>query len=571
MAEQQVLTNVELTSMVFQFLKEITLKDTGIHITFDNITKTNIEWTSQFAQLATVNRAFFEASITVLWERMESVTPFLAYVLPANRGEDRKPLLPLTYQGNTLGIEEWKRFSIYSSRTKTLGLLSQSSPAISSGWLSCIQNSKDRPSTLFPSLKRVFMGSNDAASAYIVGGACSGLEYISIMLHADGTTPQEDVLDAAKALTFSLSQNSSTLNQIRLLSPVSESIIHNISMTQALGRLHVTVGRDMELCDLGRLAGLPRLRSLRIQQSEALADLRVADEFPDSVDIHPIISAAPNFDSLVTLRVVGDGTTQFLVASWLRPRNLKKLKLQLCTDGLNTQMVLVPLVIAMYLQGNQGLETLKAYCSSSYSSVRRQALTPFRNDARFKQTDFLLETLSKLPSLNHLEISNIPFLSTDIVPRILATILGHRKLRQLLLHPANFTDLDTDKIVLPPLKTLQDLCDQNPSLTAIEMPIQLDQGCPDLPISFLSHHPLEALTLHSHSTMQFDQRTMEDKFKLGQYLERLFPSVRVTCPPTARPEGVQFWEFIDQYISHSRATRAHTLHHSTSSQSPTAP
>ena len=46
------------------------------------------QWTTPFAQLATVNKAFFHGSVEVLWERLGSASPLFGYVLPADRGTD---------------------------------------------------------------------------------------------------------------------------------------------------------------------------------------------------------------------------------------------------------------------------------------------------------------------------------------------------------------------------------------------------------------------------------------------------------------------------------------------------
>jgi hypothetical protein len=46
---------------------------------------------------------------------------------------------------------------------------------------------------------------------------------------------------------------------------------------------------------------------------------------------------------------------------------------------------------------------------------------------------------------------------------------------------------------------------------------------------------------------------------MAQYVERLFPNVAVLHPRGGDEGEDKFWGFVNRYISHSRATRAHAL------------
>ena len=82
-----VLNNAELTSMIFQWLKELTPGGPEHGEEKLPLIPTS-QWTATFAHLATVNKAFFYGSVDVLWERLGSALPLFGYVLPADRRRD---------------------------------------------------------------------------------------------------------------------------------------------------------------------------------------------------------------------------------------------------------------------------------------------------------------------------------------------------------------------------------------------------------------------------------------------------------------------------------------------------
>jgi hypothetical protein len=131
-------------------------------------------------------------------------------------------------------------------------------------------------------------------------------------------------------------------------------------------------------------------------------------------------------ESLKTPKVTGNGTTQFLVATSLHPKNLRKLNMEIHIDPLNTQLVLIPLALSVYSQRNKALDVLKVICSNpSEIDASSAALAPFRNDPQYNRFDTLLDGLSKLPVLDTLEIGGIPFLSVDLSGRIMSVLRGH--------------------------------------------------------------------------------------------------------------------------------------------------
>lgn len=137
------------------------------------------QWTAPFAQLATVNKAFFHGSVEVLWERLGSASPLFGYVLPADRGTDgRLQSIPVrgasytmldrhrdacwqSYNQHELTAEHWSRFKLYAAKVKVLVLGTGAAPAMPHGWLYQLTDSQDQPPTLFPCLQRLVLSSAD--------------------------------------------------------------------------------------------------------------------------------------------------------------------------------------------------------------------------------------------------------------------------------------------------------------------------------------------------------------------------------------------------------------------------
>lgn len=123
--------------------------------------------------------------------------------------------------------------------------------------------------------------------------------------------------------------------------------------------------------------------------------------------------------------------------------------------------------------------------------------------------------------------------------------------------PVPITSLKTDEVLLPRLLELKRISKENPELTWLEIHINLDQAAPVLPGDFPSHTALKTLRLRTRT--EFEEFTTEDKFKLGRYLERLFPNATVLCSARSGSPEWDFWNFVNQLLSFSRASRAHAI------------
>lgn len=450
----------------------------------------------------------------------------------------------------------WSRFKIYAPKTKSLTLTEATH--INPGWMACILNSTDRPAILFPSLNRLVLTVMDNFSLFVACNSASTLRFIEV--NFDSKSSASERSDSANALTFALSQNAKVLTHVRLVSPVEYSILGNISFIPSLQTLHITIPGSVAVADLGlgRLARLPNLETLHIEQTQSSSEDQTGAAFPESVDVEHVISQNCKLKHLRELKVKASGTTHFLLASSLRPRNLFLLNMEITVDSLNTQMVLVPLVVAIYAHMNPTLNFLTVSCSKpSKARAGRDALRPFRGDPQYSPLDPFYDGLANLPLLAHLDITGIPFLDVGVASKLIEDFRGHPELKHLAVAPVPMTNLNIDRPTLLPLSELMKISLENPHLTWLKIPVDLNKPVPTLSDDFPSHFSLKALEIHSR--VDYEEFTTEDKFKLGRYLERLFPNATMRCMARSGSSEWEFWSFIDQLLSFSRASCAHAI------------
>ncbi|TEB32948.1 hypothetical protein FA13DRAFT_233494 [Coprinellus micaceus] len=248
------------------------------------------------------------------------------------------------------------------------------------GWLPYTLGSSGRPSTLFPSLKRIFLSTPTALALYVANNSAHSVKFMEMAL--SGKTAME-IRENGRALTSGLHQDARALTNLRITNPLGGEILRNIAQITSLESLQICVSSksSVEALHLDRLGQLAFLRRLCIKQNLDPKDREIAATSPnkpfDARRIEPLSFKVPR---LQELRVVANGTAQFCIATALVPENLEILTLSIPPDALNTQMVLIPNVMAMYAKGNPSLAsfTVEAIHKGQDVRVVPEALEPFR-------------------------------------------------------------------------------------------------------------------------------------------------------------------------------------------------
>ncbi|RXW11765.1 hypothetical protein EST38_g14090 [Candolleomyces aberdarensis] len=546
-AEEKVMSSPELTSMIFAYLKESS--NSTVPMVSDQVPTLKVgKWRAFFANLARVNRAFFHASIDILWEVMDTLEPFFELILPCDTLLDRAtPAVPLAYW-NAISSDEWKRFEVYSSRTKTLILNRKTSPEIDPSWLFYIASSTKRPAQLFPAIKHLVLTSNDTLSLFIAFHVTPQIDRLTVHLDKESKEPDDE---SSVAFTSSLAENAGKLTSLRLVQPVSWKIIDVVATIPGLKRLSLRVEKHTTSADLSPLNELKSLEALAIEEST------FSDAFPSSVGTADAIARESSMDNLTELRVTANCTRQFQVARHLSPKSLRTLKLNVLGD-LTGSMAVLPLFILVHAQRNTQLTSLVVTCRKF--NITPGSVEDLRGDPRYTIMEPFINALSSLHNLTILSITGASFFSVDIIVQMLRML---RKLPQLQVFrflPLQMTALEADDLMIPTLGALKQVSRHNPNLRELAIPLDiyvLDDL--DLPHGYVSRHGLKKLAIDA-CIGEETAITTEDSLHMVRYLDRLFPSLE-TLTEEWRKDTLDWriWNAIERTLSFCQEIRAQAV------------
>ncbi|KAJ3525466.1 hypothetical protein NMY22_g10566 [Coprinellus aureogranulatus] len=542
----KVLNSLELMSMVFKFLKELSLQETGVKIPKDKPPALPKAWTAPFAPLARVNRAFFNGSSNVLWEHMGSVKPFLDLLYNRMDGGDNRsqlyPSLPST--------AEWDRLTLYSSKTKTLRLHETDTAAVDKFWLFQVLSSRQRPDPLFPALRKLFINSADDNSLFIALSCASPLNAI----YFDINPLTSDGNDAcASMLGQIMNQPLPQLTTLQLSNPTTRSLFHNISKVQSLTQLDITVGDDFDSVDLRRLNQLSLLKKLVIRQLL----LRQSNEgnMPGMVDFEAVSSRKSPLVQLQELVVRSTGVFHLQVALVLSPSTLKSVELEDIRDAPHIDRALLPLALAIHVKRNPLLSRVTAFSQIS-AFLPHSSAARYRADPRFSAAESLISGLASLHDLRYLHIKSIPFFAVHILVDLHDMVRSHPQLREFLLRPISVTSLEADQLIVPPLSILEGL--SNVNLFRLDTLIDCS-NVPSPPCHYQSKHTLRRLVLIHHPG-HLPLETPENQLALAKYIDRLFPQLDTIGDvyPDGHPAKL-FWRYVEKLVKFSQDARNHAM------------
>ncbi|KAF5339182.1 hypothetical protein D9611_011205 [Ephemerocybe angulata] len=555
-AGREVLNNMELTSMIFQFLRDGTLIEAGLKLVGGAMQTMPKSWTSIFARLALVNNAFFHASTDVLWENMTTVEPFFGLLLQADSHREDGHMHGtgiLSYYW-LITQDEWDRFEIYSRKVKNLALIGANSLKIRTPWLLYLSRTKLQPKRLFPTLKRLFLTSSDDISLFV---AMSVAPYIkSLTIHL-GENPQDPTQDACMALTSILCELTSVLSELRILNPITPVLTPNVFEISGITSLSLTVNSKLEDLKLAEISYLTFLEKLELQQTVKTDRI----QFPTTIDIQAAIARVPSkpgFEnqSLRELTVTGGGSLLYEIAATISPRFLKALRLEVIPDISYKSMALVPLAIAIYAHRNKSLTSLVVNCPTRGRN-RAEDLLPLRDDMRFRRAGDLLAALSTLHDLKTLCIDKLPFLAVDINVDVLRVVQNLKGLESLRLRTKPMTSASDDELVVPPLQYLEDLSRNNLNLSEVEMEIDMST-IPDIPTDYTSTNALRHLYLYPSSTSRAISNG--ERLRMARYIDRLFPQVKKLRSDAMKGSPLwELWGHVEEMVSHTQEVRAQAI------------
>ncbi|KAF6757966.1 hypothetical protein DFP72DRAFT_1065220 [Ephemerocybe angulata] len=546
---RQVFTNLELTGIVFQYLKDETLKEadtiqSGMPMSLPT------SWKQFFARLACLNRAFFHASIDVLWENMHSLEPFFGVLLPADRNPDSSLFKPLLYYPGVTSAQ-WDRFKFYSTRTKSLALHRSTSPGLSSAWALFLSTDKGKPDPLFPALKDLYLTSDDALSLLVAFSVVPQLKLLSIDLD------DESDEDSGAAITTALRARASRLSRLSLLHPVDKYTASRSFSIASLTSLCLALRGTTTEVPWAKMHRLHRLERFELKQS--LNDDE-SSEVPSLADIAQHLSRPSPFPGMRELAVEASSSMQYQVAASVSPHSLKRLHIKVLANNPYEQMLVLPHVLTVHMKRNPNLTTLTAECPHR-GEINPDAISHLRGDLRFNKIEPLISGLSALRNLTTLKISGLPFLAVDIMIRLLDAVRSLSQLEVLWLNPKSMTHLEADGLLVPPLHSLQGISRNNQRLVQCFLLVQYS-AIPDLPVDYVSTNRLKHLDLYHPAYFEDleDIATTDQKLRIARYLDRLFPYLKTIMNHVPQGSGAwEMWSEVEKILLSFQDLRAQAI------------
>ncbi|KAJ3502755.1 hypothetical protein NMY22_g18478 [Coprinellus aureogranulatus] len=504
---RQVLNNLELTSTIFQWMK----RTTG-------------------AECHSIDEERDIAFIPWGWKINYAMDDF-AKATPSQRAPSGQRRAGSTFMASELPASENSCAALGALPAllfKSQALrLDSAIPGIKPAWLAYLLDSDDRPDVLFPSLRRLSLGSGDGLSCFIVSNSARSLKSLQIDFLATKAVPP--VQTACQAIVTVLSSKKDVaLTHLHMAQAITPITIQHISQIKSLTTLRIAIANkpDFERLKLGKLSSLSSLKSLHIEQLLDDEDESAAAMPPDAdFDVN---AQEPKLKTIDSLHVVGNGATHLYTLKQLLPGGLKTLKLEVLPGADNVQTLLLPLVFSVYAKLNPGLSNVALVGNQNLPyepfdhMISERALASSRSNSLLNTLEPFLSGLSQLQHLTSLEIRTLPFLAVDLVPRVLEIVSRLRALRKLVLLPVVATDLQEYKLVTPPLETLEVLSTRCPHLEHLETIINLPLNMPEPRARAGPPHGLTLLMLHD-ADFNYENISPYDKFNLARYIEKCFP------------------------------------------------
>ncbi|KAF6757967.1 hypothetical protein DFP72DRAFT_889532, partial [Ephemerocybe angulata] len=549
-APSQVFNNMELTSLIVQSLKGVTLLESGVaSVVPPGGLKTSrpASWKQYFARLAMVNRTFFHASIEVLWEHMSSLEPFFNTLLPADRKQNDMFSILLSYYRGVRSVQ-WHRFTLYSSRTKSLALNRFASSQLDeSSWVMFFATDKTKPDPLFPALKTVYMSSNSNLSLLVAFSFAPYITSITVDLDAGSNEPVEE---SGIALTTLLQERARNLTHAALLSPFNSDTASRIFEITSLSSLSLHANGETSAVDFTRVKNLPLLEKLQFTQT---LDASRPSPLPPLLDFPRVISAPlDGSPRLRELSVRANPPTHYQLAASITSQSLESIHLVSLSDDPEEHAMIIPHILTIHAKRNLNLKSLVVEYRTLGLDWDQDTINPMRGDPLYDKALSFTQALSALRNLTTLKISRVPFLTVDIMALILDAVHSLPMLELLWLDVTSMTDLDEDEVVIPFLHSLDDISRTNQRLNHCVLAIDLAE-VPPIPNDYISTNRLKKLDLCTMTVEDLEERSTEYRLRIAQYLDRLFPHLETltdTLPRGGGKHGARFsqWFLLSRHF-----------------------
>ncbi|KAJ3550965.1 hypothetical protein NMY22_g108 [Coprinellus aureogranulatus] len=536
--KDQVLKTVELLDLIIACLKIAAVDSCG--------REAPARWKFKLRHLLTVNQAFFRAAADMIWEDMNSLSPFIALLGPSGSNT-------VTEFCNGIGTEKWERFKIYASRTRAISVLNDPiAPVMPPCWAMSIGSSPFRPTPMFPRLREMTVASPHPLALAIAVSSFKTLECLSMITNVSQS--YGDMVQLTSAIIATFPAAGTGLSSLSITHQVDEAVMGNISRFSSLRSLAI----DISPSDMPHLLSFANLQLETLNLNITPSNMTSFNSALLTTPTFNLILARRSLPTLRRLTIVAICSHHIQLASLLSPRSLNHLELAFLYQGAPAQSVEASaFILAAHLARNPGLTSLVAVGVSG--PMHGASQYPPASAHNLDWASEFLSRLSSAISLESVDVDNVQFRGPDIVVNTFRQLRGLRGLKSFCFFPW-IVSSDGGPCVVPSLEDLRDVVDDNPLLEFLGLPINFDT-IPDLPSSF-SSHPMRVLNIVPHLNFQISSLSLHSLLQLANYLHVLFPSLWSVAhrsdPSSAQPSE---WQSIAVILSAYRQVHGRAIQH----------
>lgn len=570
-ARSQALASQDILPIIFSYLRHSL--DLGV-VESEPEEANAPHWKAAFATLVLVNRAFFHAGATVLWETMSGLAPVFRLL----------PWFDIECKGagatDATLPETWDRFKVYTSLINIFKFESKPDIIIPASWFIQLLTLPGRPDPFFPHLHSITFTPAAIPALHLLFllagpsllnlevATCSELlvlsdpvpddwEYTDDPDKARGAPAHRDVLAALPRLAFAASQ----IQSFNYRGPVSNELICRVSCMKALTKLELVLASNQDVLSLCALRQLSLLENLKI----VAPSLHTGDV--DAVGIE-WKETSGHFTCLRSLIVVAMEYSQWLIWKCLQPHELRCLKLYIGGKG---EVLPFNMCLGSYLRTNAYIRSLLVEFMETSSSEAIPSDAILQWPSTTVAEDAANHAFASSVHLVDVTFIGIPTSLTNVTAaRLQSAIRNWKQLTALQFNTsASVTGPEEGSDQhLPDLSFLHVVATKCPQLQTLEFCFNTAMLVDDGDNSAMQHllkkvdrdfcdasqddHPLHTLILNTRGELHLEQKGSLD---LAMYLDRLFPQLR----KVQGSSGLQTWENIDRLVETYQTVREHAL------------
>jgi hypothetical protein len=438
-------------------------------------------------------------------------------------------------------------------------------------WFNFLLTLPSKPSSLFPELAELTVGSLDGVNSVIPFQVSQGLRAVSIADFSKAGDYEKLGKGAVTSLVANLAFNALRLSQIAIESPLTDAMRSTLSQYSALETASLTIPLRFDISQVAFLNVMQcRIKSLSFHSDGTKTASNNRLFFVNGE--HLTHYKEKNKQSSVsTLSFTGDGCAMAHVISFFSsPRLIRcvgTLKKVVASDD---AVYTIPQLLHRLSHSAPGLAELSferhqpdVKTSPGYLAWFEQRRLHFLPDELYQ--DFT----TRLGNLTTFILKYIPFLDPAFTALLVSRLSNMPQLQTLCLLPIPISSDERHNLILPTLECLQTFSSTNLALQHLTISLDMSTFPSDIPPVSLPGHSLETLFIMPYDSNQKPQ--VSDLVALATYLDRLFPHLRdITsffqekqpCASVAEESkfALGLWKDVTHLITSYQTLRKHVEH-----------